>query len=189
VAENRVVWMPRQEPRLDSWRPEKIIAAWKNLLSQALLPRQQIFSSAGCRMFRMQSSETARRQRRDRARELPNCGKHGLPGIRLLNGHFIVFLDKPGPQTLHFWGELRPPHQGCLLRLREQKMIRLPCLRDDPGNIIMVARRASKRSPMGAVEHLKTLCCLGLKPESAMIAVTPLLHEIIPHSSARLAGC
>jgi DNA-binding CsgD family transcriptional regulator len=39
---------------------------------------------------------------------------------------------------------------------------------------------------MGAVEHLKTLCCLGLKPESAMIAVTPLLHEIIPHSSARL---
>jgi hypothetical protein len=34
---------------------------------------------------------------------------------------------------------------------------------------------------MGAVEHLKTLCCLGLPPESAMIAVTPLLHEIIPH--------
>ena len=33
---------------------------------------------------------------------------------------------------------------------------------------------------MGAVEHLKTLCCLGLPPESAMIAVTPLLHEIIP---------
>ncbi len=40
---------------------------------------------------------------------------------------------------------------------------------------------------MGAVEHLKTLCCLGLKPESAMIAVTPLLHEIIPHSWARMA--
>ncbi|MGC2350564.1 MAG: hypothetical protein WA553_12075 [Methylocella sp.] len=40
---------------------------------------------------------------------------------------------------------------------------------------------------MGAVEHLKTLCCLGLKPESAMIAVTPLLHEIIPHGSSRLA--
>ncbi len=34
---------------------------------------------------------------------------------------------------------------------------------------------------MGIVEHLKTLCCLGLKPESAMVAVTPLLHEIIPH--------
>ena len=34
---------------------------------------------------------------------------------------------------------------------------------------------------MGAVEHLKTLCCLGLPPESAMIAVTPLLHDIIPH--------
>jgi hypothetical protein len=30
---------------------------------------------------------------------------------------------------------------------------------------------------MGAVEHLKTLCCLGLAPESAMIAVTPLLHS------------
>jgi hypothetical protein len=34
---------------------------------------------------------------------------------------------------------------------------------------------------MGAVEHLKTVCCLGLKPESAMIAVVPVLHEIIPH--------
>jgi hypothetical protein len=40
---------------------------------------------------------------------------------------------------------------------------------------------------MGAVEHLKTLCCLGLPPESAMIAVTPLLHEIIPHGWTRVA--
>jgi len=40
---------------------------------------------------------------------------------------------------------------------------------------------------MGAVEHLKTLCCLGLPPESAMIAVTPLLHEIIPHGWSRMA--
>ncbi len=39
---------------------------------------------------------------------------------------------------------------------------------------------------MGAAEHLKTLCCLGLPPESAMIAVTPLLHEIIPHGWTRL---
>jgi hypothetical protein len=39
---------------------------------------------------------------------------------------------------------------------------------------------------MGAVEHLKTLCCLGLPPESAMIAVVPLLHEIIPHGWLRL---
>jgi hypothetical protein len=39
---------------------------------------------------------------------------------------------------------------------------------------------------LGAVEHLKALCCLGLKPESAMIAVTPLLHEIIPHGWSRL---
>ena len=38
---------------------------------------------------------------------------------------------------------------------------------------------------MGAVEHLKTLCCLGLPPESAMIAVVPLLHEIIPHGWTR----
>ena len=38
---------------------------------------------------------------------------------------------------------------------------------------------------MGAVEHLKTLCCLGLPPESSMIAVTPLLHEIFPHGAAR----
>lgn len=40
---------------------------------------------------------------------------------------------------------------------------------------------------MGAVEHLKTLCCLGLPPESAMIAVTPLLHKIIPHGWSRIA--
>ena len=40
---------------------------------------------------------------------------------------------------------------------------------------------------MGAVEHLETLCCLGLKPESAMIAVTPLLHEIVPHGWTRMA--
>jgi hypothetical protein len=40
---------------------------------------------------------------------------------------------------------------------------------------------------MGAVEHLKTLCCLGLPPESAMVAVTPLLHEIVPHGWSRLA--
>jgi hypothetical protein len=39
---------------------------------------------------------------------------------------------------------------------------------------------------MGAVEHLKTLCCLGLPPESAMIAVRPLLHEIIPHGWSRI---
>ncbi|HEV7909859.1 MAG TPA: hypothetical protein VGP28_01955, partial [Methylocella sp.] len=39
---------------------------------------------------------------------------------------------------------------------------------------------------MGAVEHLKTLCCLGLPPESAMRAVTPLLHEIIPHGATRM---
>jgi DNA-binding CsgD family transcriptional regulator len=39
---------------------------------------------------------------------------------------------------------------------------------------------------VGAVEHLKTLCCLGLPPESAMIAVTPLLHEIIPHGTMRV---
>jgi hypothetical protein len=41
--------------------------------------------------------------------------------------------------------------------------------------------------PVGAVEHLKTLCCLGLKPESAMVAVTPLLHEIIPHGWTAIA--
>ncbi len=39
---------------------------------------------------------------------------------------------------------------------------------------------------MGAVEHFKTLCCLGLPPESAMVAVVPVLHEIIPHGWTRL---
>ena len=38
---------------------------------------------------------------------------------------------------------------------------------------------------MGAVEHLKTMCCLGLPPESAMVALTPLMHEIIPHGWTR----
>jgi DNA-binding CsgD family transcriptional regulator len=40
---------------------------------------------------------------------------------------------------------------------------------------------------LGAVEHLKTLCCLGLPRESAMVAVMPVLHEIIPHGWSRLA--
>lgn len=39
---------------------------------------------------------------------------------------------------------------------------------------------------MKAVEQLKTLCCLGLTPEAAMVAVTPVLHEIIPHGWTRL---
>jgi len=39
---------------------------------------------------------------------------------------------------------------------------------------------------MGAFDHLKTVCCLGLKPESAMVAVVPVLHEIIPHGCSRL---
>jgi DNA-binding CsgD family transcriptional regulator len=45
---------------------------------------------------------------------------------------------------------------------------------------------AGRGIPMGAVEHLKTLCCLGLKPESAMIAIAPLLHEILPHGWSRM---
>jgi|GEM_PF-2109033 hypothetical protein len=36
---------------------------------------------------------------------------------------------------------------------------------------------------MGAAGHLKTLCCLGLPPESAIAAVIALLQEI-----ARMAG-
>ena len=39
---------------------------------------------------------------------------------------------------------------------------------------------AAPEGPLGAVEHLETLCRLGLKPERAMIAVVPVLHEIIP---------
>ena len=52
--------------------------------------------------------------------------------------------------------------------------------------VLSVWMYAAPEGPMGAVEHLKTLCCLGLKPESAMIAVTPLLHEIIPHGWSRM---
>jgi DNA-binding CsgD family transcriptional regulator len=39
---------------------------------------------------------------------------------------------------------------------------------------------------MGAVEHFKTICCLGLEPEATMVAVVPLLHEIIPHGWPRI---
>jgi hypothetical protein len=34
---------------------------------------------------------------------------------------------------------------------------------------------------MGAVEHVKILCCLGLKPESAIIAVTAKIRKE-PHA-------
>ena len=40
---------------------------------------------------------------------------------------------------------------------------------------------------MGVAEHLKTLCCLGLPPESATIAVSSLLHEFLPHGWSRIA--
>jgi len=40
---------------------------------------------------------------------------------------------------------------------------------------------------MGVAEHLKTLCCLGLPPESATIAVSSLLHELLPHGWSRIA--
>jgi hypothetical protein len=49
-----------------------------------------------------------------------------------------------------------------------------------------VKRAATPEGSMGAVEHLKTLCCLGLKPESAMLAVVPVLHEIIPRGWSRI---
>lgn len=39
---------------------------------------------------------------------------------------------------------------------------------------------------MGAAEHLKTLCCLGIDPESLMVSLTPLLHEIVPHGWSRM---
>ena len=48
---------------------------------------------------------------------------------------------------------------------------------------------AAPEGPLGAVEHLETLCCLGRKPESAMIAVVQVLHEIIPGGSSRIWFC
>src|ERR1700736_1160403 len=62
---------------------------------------------------------------------------------------------------------------------------RTPCSGDAMAAIVSDST-ANAGGPMGAVEHLKTLCCLGLPPESAMIAVVPLLHEIIPHGGTRL---
>jgi DNA-binding CsgD family transcriptional regulator len=40
---------------------------------------------------------------------------------------------------------------------------------------------------VAAIEHLKTLCCLGLTPEATMVAASPLLHEIVPHEWSRWA--
>lgn len=54
---------------------------------------------------------------------------------------------------------------------------------------IFLAAAPTGEAGVGAVEHLKTLCCLGLPPESAMIAVVPVLHEIIPHGWTRLWLC
>ena len=53
--------------------------------------------------------------------------------------------------------------------------------------VLLFRRAATREGPVWAVEHLKTLCCLGLKPESAMVALTPLLHEFIPHGWTRMA--
>jgi hypothetical protein len=41
---------------------------------------------------------------------------------------------------------------------------------------------------MGAVEHLKTLCCLGLKPEGAIVAVTPCCTRSF-RMAGRVSGC
>ncbi len=40
---------------------------------------------------------------------------------------------------------------------------------------------------MGAAEHLNALYCLGLPPESAMVAETPPLRQMIPHGWSRMA--
>src|SRR3984893_13793118 len=61
-----------------------------------------------------------------------------------------------------------------------------PLIRYESVGILAGARRRRRGIPMGAVEHFKTLCCLGLPPEGAMVAVVPLLHEIIPHGWMRL---
>src|SRR5438445_6655754 len=57
---------------------------------------------------------------------------------------------------------------------------------DTVANIVRKSRWSSGETDVGAVEHLKTLCSLGLTPGSAMVAVVPLLHEIIPHGWTRI---
>jgi DNA-binding CsgD family transcriptional regulator len=42
---------------------------------------------------------------------------------------------------------------------------------------------------MGALEHLKTFCCLGLPPESALPGLQSLLHEIVPHGWSHIFLC
>lgn len=42
---------------------------------------------------------------------------------------------------------------------------------------------------MGAIEHLKTFCCLGLPPESALPGLQSLLHEIVPHGWSHIFLC
>ena len=65
--------------------------------------------------------------------------------------------------------------------------LRTPRSWDEFVGILAGRRRRGRGIPMRAVEHLKTLCCLGLPPESAMVAIVPVLHEIIPHGWVRLA--
>jgi hypothetical protein len=54
--------------------------------------------------------------------------------------------------------------------------------------LVVHGATAAPEIPMGTVEHLKILYCLGLPPESAMIAVVPVLHAIIPQGWSRLSG-
>lgn len=42
---------------------------------------------------------------------------------------------------------------------------------------------------MGAVEHLKTFCCLGLPPECALPGLQSLLHDIVPHGWSHIFLC
>lgn len=42
---------------------------------------------------------------------------------------------------------------------------------------------------MGAAEHLKTFCCLGLPPESALPGLQSLLHDIVPHAWSHVFLC
>lgn len=42
---------------------------------------------------------------------------------------------------------------------------------------------------MSSVEHLKTFCCLGLPPESALPGLQSLLHDIVPHGWSHVFLC
>jgi hypothetical protein len=82
---------------------------------------------------------------------------------------------------------VRHVHSHCRGKYPITRLVRTPC--SGVRWQLTSKARGPPEGPMGAVEHLQTLCCLGVPPESAMVAAVPGLHEIMPGGSSRIWLC